>query len=102
MSVIFFLIIYNTDWLQVVTLGGLIAGVGILSCWSVLCAEVLKKLNRWLTVLLLMAGIAGFIKLLTVILPGYDLNIGTGFISCIILFSAVTVMQNRYLEGMKE
>lgn len=98
LSVIFFLTAYNTSWLEVVTLGGLIMGAGIIAVWSIITAAVTGRLSFYWGLLVLMAGTAAGIYFLAAGLPGYELHAGAAFIAFIVLWSIFVKWQYRFLQ----
>lgn len=98
LSVIFFLTVYSTDILEVVTLGGLIAGSFMVAAWSVLLVLCQKRLPKFTAIAFVTAGTAVGIDLLCTFMPGYTMELSWEVIIFIIIFSAFSIWQDKILK----
>lgn len=98
LSVIFFLTVYSTDILDVVTLGGLVAGSFIFAAWSVLLVLCQKRLPKYTGIALVMAGTAVGIDLLCTFMPGYRLKLSWELIIFMLFFAVFSIWQDKILK----
>lgn len=98
LSVIFFLIIYSTEILDVVTLGGLTAGSFMIAAWAVLLVLCQKRLPKYTAIAFVIAGMSVGVDLLCTFMPGYDMELSGELIVFIIAFSAFGIWQNNLLK----
>lgn len=98
LSVIFFLIAYSTSWLEVVTLGGLILGAGIISIWSVIITALTDSLNFMAGYAAIVTGTAAGLFMLSTGLPGYTLNADLYFVIFVIFWGIFVKWQYIFLQ----
>lgn len=98
LSVIFFLVIYNTSFLEVVTLGGLIAGSCLISVWMLGLLGCKKLLPGYMGKALVVAGTAVGVDVLCTFMPGYSMDLSVGLLAFIIFFAAFSIWQNNILN----
>lgn len=98
LSVIFFLTIYGTEILDVVTLGGLIAGSFMIAAWTVLLVVCQKKLPKYTGIAFVVAGTAVGVDLLCTFMPGYTMELSSALIIFIIAFAGFSIWQDKILK----
>lgn len=117
LGMLFFVIDYHTQWLDVVTLGGLVAGSLIIACWTVM----LDRLGRRLALLavpmlsegyprpqnalpgvlhkaLVLMGIFAGVYLLCQVLPGYTLTVSGSLVTFLIVYGLVAIALGNLLH----
>lgn len=120
LGVIFFIIDYNTEWLQVVTLGGLVAGSMLIGFWATLldrlgmsCAAKLgaadepktmyhkkntspipKLLHKVIVLLGVLLGVYG----LSQTLPGYTMEVSGPLVIFLIVYGYLAMFTGKLLR----
>lgn len=100
LSVIFFAVIYQTEWLEVVTLGGLLTGTTLLAAFVTVLVRLCRRLPAVAGCVVAAAGTLVGMELLCRLLPGYviaDRLILTVFLA---LYGCVAARMADILERM--
>ncbi len=100
LSVIFFAVIYNTQWLEVVTLGGLLTGTALLAAFATLLVRICRRLPVWTFRAVVIAGTMFATELLVQLLPGYVISDMPSLTVFLVLYALMAVVLDRILEGM--
>lgn len=106
LSFIFFTVQYYTEWLEVVTLGGLVTGSFISGAWMTAAARLICFLEDkrsgsaawpWLAAAAACSYAGNF--MLTALLPGYEYHPGLGdALFTAALYPAAAVYMNKFLR----
>ena len=99
LSVIFFLADYITGLVDVVTLGGLVAGAFIIGAWTTLFQRLGVRLPRFTGKALVVAAVIMGVQLLCQLLPGYAAKISPALMIFLVIYSAVAVAMGNYLKN---
>ena len=99
LSVIFFLADYITGLVDVVTLGGLVAGSFIIGAWTTLMQRASTLLPRFTGKALVVASVFMGVQVLCQVLPGYTADVTPALMIFLVLYSAVAVAAGNYLKN---
>lgn len=99
LSVIFFLADYITGLVDVVTLGGLVAGSFIIGAWTTLMQRASTLLPRFTGKALVVASVFMGVQVLCQVLPGYTVEVTPALMMFFVLYSAVAVAVGNYLKN---
>lgn len=120
LGMLFFIVDYYTEWLEVVTLGGLVAGSLLIGLWTTAldrlgsacaarisaCAQpqpwqphrqasaLPEMIHKGIVLLGVLVGVYGISK----ILPGYSLELTGQFIVCLLAYGLVAISLGKSLE----
>ncbi len=100
LSCIFFVVIYITDIVYVVTLGGLVFGSLLFGMWTVFSLYLARRLDvRFARELAVLCLCLGGLQALCFLLPGYEMTGGIrtyAFLGC---YSYAAVYMEQLLRG---
>lgn len=102
LSVIFFAVIYNTEWLEVVTLGGLLTGTTLLSALVTIMVRLFRRLPAYTCRAAVIAGTLLSMELLRYLLPGYVVADQLALTVFLVLYGILAVMINNILDRIDE
>lgn len=102
LSVIFFAVIYNTEWLEVVTLGGLLTGTTLLSALVTIMVRLFRRLPAYTFRAAVIAGTLLSVELLRCLLPGYVVADQLALTVFLVLYGILAVIINDVLERIDE
>ncbi len=98
LSVIFFAVIYNTEWLEVVTLGGLLTGTTLLSALVTIMVRLFSRLSAYTFRAAVIAGTLLSVEFLRHLLPGYVVADQLALTVFLVLYGILAVIINDVLE----
>ena len=98
LSVIFFLANYAFIFIEVVTLGGLVAGSFIIGAWTVLVERLSKRLPNFTGKAAVVAGVLLGVQALEIVLPGYNVEASGAVIVFLIIYSALAIFIGKLLN----
>jgi len=98
LSVIFFLANYAFIFIEVVTLGGLVAGSFIIGAWTVLVERLSKRLPNFTGKAAVVAGVLLGVQALEIVLPGYNVEASGAVIVFLIIYSALAMFIGKLLN----
>ena len=98
LSVIFFLANYAFIFIEVVTLGGLVAGSFIIGAWTVLVERLSKRLPNFTCKAAVVAGVLLGVQALEIVLPGYNVEASGAVIVFLIIYSALAMFIGKLLN----
>ena len=119
LTVLFFIIDYHTEWLEVVTLGGLVAGSGLIGLWTTLldrlatsCSACLRSASTrapyyhphtspWPEIFhkaIVLLGVFIGVVALSRILPGYTLKLNGVLTSFLFTYGLVATYIGKLLQ----
>ena len=98
LSVIFFLVNYAFNFIEVVTLGGLVAGSFIIGAWTVLVERLSKRLPNFTGKAAVVAGGLLGVQALEFVLPGYNVEASGAVIVFLIIYSALAMFIGKLLN----
>ena len=98
LSVIFFLANYAFNFIEVVTLGGLVAGSFIIGAWTVLVERLSKRLPNFTGKAAVVAGVLLGVQALEIVLPGYNVEASGAVIVFLIIYSALAIFIGKLLN----
>ncbi len=99
LSVIFFLMDYAFNFIQVVTLGGLVAGSFMLGVWTTFAERLARKLPSFIGKAVVCAAVLLGVEGLCVVLPGYELEVSAGLVMFLVIYSALAIYIGRFLDS---
>ena len=97
-SVIFFLANYVFNFIEVVTLGGVVAGSFIIGAWTVLVERFTKRLPNFTGKAAVCAGVLLGAQALEVVLPGYNVEASGALVVFLIIYSALAIFIGKLLN----
>ena len=98
LSVIFFLANYAFNFIEVVTLGGLVAGSFIIGALTVLVERFTKRLPNFTGKAAMVAGVLLGAQALEVVLPGYNVEASGVVVVFLIIYSALAIFIEKFLN----
>lgn len=99
LSVIFFLADYAGNFIEVVTLGGLVAGSFMIGAWTVLAERLARKLPAFTGKAAVCAAVLLGVEALCAVLPGYKLEISAGLVAFLVIYSALAIFIGKFLDS---
>lgn len=102
LSVIFFAVIYQTEWLEVVTLGGLLTGTTLLSALVTIMVRLFRRLPVYTCRAAVIAGTLLSVELLRSLLPGYIIVDRLALTVFLALYGILAVLIDNVLERIDE
>ena len=98
LSVICFLANYTFNFIEVVTLGGLVAGSFILGAWVTLVERLAKGLPNFTGKAAVCAGGLLGVQALEFVLPGYNVEASGAVVMFLIIYSALAIFIGKLLN----
>ena len=98
LSVMFFLANYVFNFIEVVTLGGLVAGSFIIGAWTVLVESFTKHLPNFTGKAAVVAGVLLGAQALEIVLPGYNVEASGAVVMFLIIYSALAIFIGKFLN----
>jgi len=98
LSVICFFANYTFNFIEVVTLGGLVAGSFIIGAWTVLVERLSKRLPNFTGKAAVVAGVLLGVQALEIVLPGYNVEASGAVIVFLIIYSALAIFIGKLLN----
>ena len=98
LSVICFLANYTFNFIEVVTLGGLVAGSFIIGAWTVLVERLSKRLPNFTGKAAVCAGVLLGAQALEIVLPGYKVEASGAVVMFLIIYSALAIFIGKLLN----
>lgn len=100
LSVIFFVTIYLTDWIEVVTLGGLLTGAAFLSVWTVILTKISRRLPPFTEKTAVAAGVFLGTEFICRLLPGYVLFIDVPLLLFLLVYALAAIVIEKFLTEL--
>jgi len=94
----FFLANYAFNFIEVVTLGGLVAGSFIIGAWTVLVECFTKHLPNFTGKAAVVAGVLLGVLALEIVLPGYKVEASGAMVMFLIIYSALAIFIGKLLN----
>ena len=98
LSVIFFLANYAFIFIEVVTLGGLVAGSFIIGAWTVLVERFTKHLTNFTGKAAVCAGVLLGAQALEIVLPSYNVEASGAVVVFLVIYSALAMFIGKLLN----
>lgn len=98
LSVIFFLANYLLKMIDVVTLGGLVAGSALLGAWMTAAERVMRRLSNFTGKAAVVAAAIMGVQLLYQLLPGYSMEFTAVLIISLVIYGAVAILIGKLLD----
>lgn len=98
LSVICFLANYTFNFIEVVTLGGLVAGSFIIGAWTVLVERFTKRLPNFTGKAAVVAGVLLGAQALEIVLPGYNVEASGAVVVFLIIYGALAIFIGKLLN----
>lgn len=98
LSVIFFVANYLLEIIEVVTLGGLVAGSALLGVWTTAAERVARRLPAFTGKAAVVAALIMGVQLLCQLLPGYSLETSGTLVICLVIYGAVAILIGKLLD----
>ncbi|MCQ2373792.1 MAG: hypothetical protein MJ050_06910 [Phascolarctobacterium sp.] len=119
LTMLFFIVDYNTEWLEVVTLGGLVLGSAIMGAWMVLQDRIGVRLGKNMALamgtrpgenalpdlvhrIVVMLGSLVGVYMLSEALPGYTLVMNGPLVGFLVIYSLIAIALGEILFKHKE
>ena len=98
LSVMFFLANYAFNFIEVVTLGGLVAGSYLLGAWATLVERLAKGLPNFTGKAAVCAGVLLGAQALEIVLPGYKVEASGAVVMFLVIYSALAIFIGKLLN----
>ena len=92
----FFLANYAFNFIEVVTLGGLVAGSFIIGAWTVLVERFTKYLTNFTGKAAVVAGVLLGVQALEFVLPGYNVEASGDVVVFLVIYSALAMFIGKF------
>ena len=102
LSVIFFLANYACNFIEVVTLGGLVAGSFLLGAWTVLVERLTQRLPNFTGKAGVCAAVLLGVQVLGNLLPGYKVEASGSLIVFLVIYSGLAIFIGKLLNERYE
>ena len=102
LSVIFFLVNYVCNVIEVVTLGGLVAGSFLLGAWTVLVERLAQRLHNFTGKAGVCAAVLLGVQALGNLLPGYKVEASCLLLVFLIIYSGLAIFIGKLLNERYE
>lgn len=99
LSVIFFLANYAFNFIEVVTLGGLVAGSFLVGAWATLVERLAKDLPNFTGKAAVCAAVLMGVQALEIVLPGYKVEASGALVVFLVSYSALAIFIGKFLDG---
>lgn len=99
LAMLFFLINYTFDFIEVVTLGGLVAGSFMIAAWTVAVCSLTKKLPKFTGKATVCAAVILGVQALGNVLPGYKVEASGELVVFLICYSALAILIGNFLDS---
>ena len=99
LGVIFFMANYALNFIEVVTLGGLVAGSFLLATWTTLAEHLARKLPKFTGKSAVCAAVLLGVQGLCAVLPGYSVELSGLLLVSLIFYSALAIFIGKFLDG---
>lgn len=99
LSVIFFLANYFFDFIEVVTLGGLVVGSFLFGAWTTLVERLARRLPNFTSKAAVCAAVLLGAQGLGAVLPGYRVEPSEFLVVCLIIYSAIAICIGKFLDS---
>lgn len=99
LAMVFFIANYFCNFIEVVTLGGLVAGSFIISAWAVLVERLARRLPKFTGKAAVCAGVILGVQALASLLPGYKIEASSGLVVFLVIYSALAIFIGNFLDG---
>lgn len=99
LGVIFFMANYALNFIEVVTLGGLVAGSFILAAWTTLVERLARNLPSFTGKAAVCAAVLVGVQALGVVLPGYSIEVTGLLVGCLLLYGALAIFIGKFLDS---
>ena len=102
LSVIFSLVNYVCNIIEVVTLGGLVAGSFLLGAWTVLVERLAQRLPNFTGKAGVCAAVLLGVQALGILLPGYKVEASGLLIVFLVIYSGLAIFIGKLLNERYE
>lgn len=102
LGVIFFLANYTCDFIEVVTLGGLVAGSFLVGAWTTLLERFTQRLPNFTGKAAVCAGVLLGVQALGNLLPGYKVEANSPLIVFLLIYSGLAIFIGKLLNERYE
>ena len=102
LSVIFFLGNYAFNFIEVVTLGGLVAGSFLMGTWSTMLERLAQRLPDFTGKAAVCAGVLLGVQALGNLLPGYEVEASSSLIVFLVIYSGLVIFIGKLLNERYE
>ena len=102
LSVIFFLANYVCNFIEVVTLGGLVAGSFLIGAWTVLVERLAQRLPNFTGKAGVCAVVLLGVQALENLLPGYKVEASGLLIVFLVIYSGLAIFTGKLLNERYE
>ena len=98
LATIFFLANYLMNFVEVVTLGGLVAGSFLIGAWTTLIERLCRRLPKFTGKAVVCAGVLLGTQALENLLPGYKIEVTSSLIVFLVIYSGLAIFIGKLLN----
>lgn len=102
LGVIFFLANYTFNFIEVVTLGGLVAGSFFMGAWATVLERLAQRLSNFTGKAAVCAGVLLGVQALENLLPGYEVEVTSSLIVFLVIYSGLAIFIGKLLNERYE
>lgn len=98
LSTVFFIANYLFNFIEVVTLGGLVAGSFIIGAWTALIESFAQRLPNFTGKAAVCAAVLLGVQALASLLPGYKVEASSTLVVFLVVYSALAILIGNFLN----
>ena len=98
LATLFFLANYLMTFVEVVTLGGLVAGSFLIGAWTTLVELLSRRLPKFTGKAAVCAGVLLGVQALESLLPGYKIEATGSLVVFLVIYSGLAILIGRILN----
>lgn len=99
LGTIFFLLNYAFSFVEVVTIGGLVAGSVLIGGWTVIAGRLAQGLPKFTGRAAVCAAVLVGVQALSAVLPGYRVEASPQTVAFLVFYGVLAIIMGKFLDS---